>query len=313
MTHTVTVEDTRKLLRYSHLQTLNACPRKRELQAYMYEENGGWASLDTTFGTAYGAGVAELLNSNNNLFEGYMAALLAWEADRIPLDTPAGRSSKSFGDCLLAIEKYHHETAPLILQDWEVATLPNGRKAVETLFVLPLPKGYYSSGHIDVVLKHKRENRYSIREIKTTADNAFHEAKYGKSSQAVGYAAAIGAAYPDAVIERMYEVYHTANREYTCFPLPYSKVHATKWLVTQVAESERIGTYLYYGVFPQNGDGCMKYNRICSMYNFCSDANALHPEWEVKPLVINNVDLLLNYTDFIRYLQPDPLDKTKAQ
>ena len=298
----LTIDDNRKLLRYSRLQTLNDCPRKMELQAAMYEENGGFVSLDTAFGTAYGAGIAALLVSNNNLFEGYMAALLAWDADRIPLSTEGGRSLKSFGDCLLAIEKYHNEVAYLILQDWEVATLPNGRKAVETLFVLPLPKGYYASGHIDICLKHKRENRFSIREVKTTADPAFHEAKYGKSSQAVGYAAAIGAAYPDAIIERMYEVYHTANREYTCFPLPYGKAHAIKWLVGIVAESERINIYLNYGVFPQNGAGCMKFNRICSMYNFCSDANTMHPEWEVKPVTVKDIDLMLGYTDFVKYL-----------
>ena len=133
--------------------------------------------------------------------------------------------------------------------------------------------------------------------------------KYGKSSQAVGYAAAISAAYPDAVIERLYEVYHTAQREYYCFPLPYSRTEAIKWVVGLVAESQRIGIYIDYGVFPQNGAGCMKYNRICTMYNVCSDANSIHPEWQIKPVTLEGIDIMLDYDGFLKQLSITPLTK----
>ena len=89
---TLTIEDNRKWLRYSKLTAVNNCPRKAEIQSYIYEENGGYKTLDTSFGTAFGAGVAALLTSNNNLLQGYLAALVGWQEEVVPLHSDAGKN-----------------------------------------------------------------------------------------------------------------------------------------------------------------------------------------------------------------------------
>ena len=299
---TLTIEDNRKWLRYSKLTAVNNCPRKAEIQSYIYEENGGYKTIDTAFGTAFGAGVAALLTSNNNLLQGYLSALVGWQEEVVPLHSDAGKNKKSFGDCLLAIEKYHNEYAPQILQDWEVLILPNGKPAVETFFVIDLPNGFHFGGHIDLVLKHRTKKLISVRELKTQGA-ALHEAKYAKSYQALGYAVALAHCYPDYTVEKMYEVYETSERNLVCFYVPQTRLDAVRWLVALLTESRRIGDYIQFGVFPQNGANCMQWNKICNNYYECSDSNHEHPDWLPKPVSVEDIDLRFKFDDLAKTLK----------
>lgn len=299
---TIEITDKRKWLRYSSISAMQNCPRKAEIQSYIYEENGGYKTLDTSFGTAFGAGVAALLTSNNNLLQGYLAALVAWQEEVIPLYTDAGKNKKSFGDCLYAIEKYHHEFAPQILRDWEVLILPNGRPAVETFFVIDLPNGFYFGGHIDIALKHRTEKRISVRELKTQG-TALHEAKYAKSYQALGYAVALAHCYPDYTVEKMYEVYETSERNLVCFSVPHNRLDSVRWLVALLTESRRVNDYINFGVFPQNGANCMQWNKICNHYYECSDSNAEHGNWIPQSITVEDIDLRINFTDLAKLMK----------
>ena len=296
------IEDNRRWLRYSKITAIHSCPRKAEINTYVYEENGGYKTLDTSFGTAFGAGVAALLTSNNNIVQGYLAALVAWQEEVIPLYADAGRTKKSFGDCLYALEKYHKEFAPHILRDWEVLILPNGKPAVETFFVIDLPDGFHFGGHIDLVLKHRREKRISVRELKTQG-TALHEAKYSKSYQALGYAVALAHCYPDYLVDKCYEVYETSERNLVCFAVPQTRLDAVRWLIALLTDSRRVNDYINFGVFPQNGANCMQWNKICNRYYECSESNAEHPEWIPKPVDIEGIDLRFSFTDLAATLK----------
>lgn len=92
---TLTIEDNRKWLRYSKLTAVNNCPRKAEIHLSMKK---WWLqNTDTSFGTAFGAGVAALLTSNNNLLQGYLAALVGWQEEVVPLHSDAGKNKNPSG------------------------------------------------------------------------------------------------------------------------------------------------------------------------------------------------------------------------
>jgi hypothetical protein len=263
-----------KLLSHSSLITLHACPRKFEL----YRLNAGPAptpSVDTAFGSAFGAGIQTLIATEGNLTKALVDAFLAWD---VSLLEENAKSNKSIWEVVMALESFAKIHLPTILKDWKIATLKDGKPAVELSFKINLPDGFAYRGFVDLVLQHRTEHRFKIWELKTTGSYVVHEAQYKNSFQGVGYgvvldqlAAAIGAE-SDYFVD--YFVYKTKSREFEIMPFLKSNLERMRWLSQLLLEVEKMQLYDRLGMFPQHGESCYAFFRPCEYFGICQMSNS---------------------------------------
>lgn len=282
---------------YSKTETLHSCPRLFELEMFKAAKASGSSdfiaqqNFDFAFGHAVGAGI-QTLAATDSLAAGQFAAFLAWKApyDEEKLDKKGNPTGKSLPMALWAVEKFYHFWNTELV-DWEVLTLPTGKKAVELAFGVDTQNGYYHFGHIDTILRHKPTNRLAVWEGKTTGLETIQEATYGNSYQALGYsvvvdaiANSLGFDAPD--YEVMYICYSSKSREFQLLPFTKNRTQRAEWLQDLLLNHAMISKYKELGFFPKRGSNCINtWGRTCEWYGNCGMKNtSLFPGIEIGRL-----------------------------
>lgn len=286
-------EDTYKKLQahgnlrtYSTTEAFHQCPRKYQLQK-MEAALGGNVRLSTTtfaFGHAVGAGVAEF-DKAGDMRAAIWAAFLAWDMDLFADERKQGRKNgKSFHEAIWALKVYKTFRAEETdLDEYETV-------GVEKTVAIDFNDGYFFSGHIDQLLRHKQTGRYRVKENKTTGLDNIDPAIYSNSDQALGYSVVVdrfGATEYDV----MYTIYSATQQKWVMFDFVKQVYKKAEWLQDQLLINQQIDTYKELKFFPKRGGSCFSYMRRCEFYETCdiSNKSAFGSEFADLPQ-INSVD-----------------------
>lgn len=265
-------------LSYSRLQTFHGCPRKFLLREVVAADAGFSGTVHTAFGSAFGAGVQEVLQSGS-LQRGLLAAFAAWDVGYFEADK---KSNKNIWTALMGVEKFYDLIYPELLDaGYELATY-NGKPANELFFLVWYGEKYNHQGHIDIVLYNRRTNKLVVLELKTTSKTP-HVADWQNSEQTLGYsvvldamAEAIGA---EAGWEVEYLIYNPSptkdNPEdgfgFVNYTFPKSELLKTEYIVGTLQDIRLIEMMFEDKHFPKRGNNCMSWNRVCDYFGRCDE------------------------------------------
>lgn len=266
-------------LSYSRLQTLNACPRKFQLENIF-----GLAvrRSNTTFayGHAVAAGVQSLIE-HGDLNRALASVMVAWDVGMYEEEV---KSKKSLWYAVRATQKFYDlikDPATSIIKDYEIATFEvtdsegntTVKPAVELTFNIICDDGYEYEGHVDLILKEKAAEKFLILELKTTSFSNLDESMFGKSAQAIGYsivldsiAQSVGGSSSYSVL---YLVYKSGKMEYEPMVFNKSPIERAKWINTLILDIELIKMYRETNTFPARGQSCYNFFRRCEYYDQC--------------------------------------------
>lgn len=283
-----------KILSNSTLALLNTCPRKFSLDVERAQQRKvelaarqhqqvvdqtatvvSTDTVDTAFGTAFGAG-AQALWLTNSLDRAILALVSAWT---LPLDDEKVKTRKSFYYCIRALQAYHAQVyTEQLAEGWQIATLTcdDGRtiSGIEPACSIPLANDYRYDLHIDLILYHPQRNVYKIVEMKTSGNTYFHEAMFANSRQALGYAAVIAtkAKTKPNEIECEYLVYMTIQRTFNVIEQTITGHAVVQFFNDIICEANQVETYVQMDYFPKRGTSCMDYGNPCYHYGTCDYA-----------------------------------------
>ena len=305
-------------LSYSRLQLLHGCPRKYLLQELHPQRIEG-QSIHLAFGSAYGAGIAELWRSGN-IELAVAVALSMWDYDEWD-DDAAGRSKvrhKSFWECVLYLQDFHNYYLPRLQEDgWELAYI-NGKPGIELLFFMQCTPEYNYQGHIDLLLMNRKDNAMAVFELKTSGREQ-HEYHWGNSDQTNGYYSVIEHVAAQMGFEAMPRVvYHTlqvgkaGQLEDDCgikfFPYEKSISSSSEFLGNIVTDIMTLNLYRNTEHFPKRGSNCNAFNRPCQFYGSCGLASMQYAEENTagdtgfETLGMDDVDIYVDIQDVIAEL-----------
>ena len=267
-----------KLLSHSAIQLFRSCPRKFELDRLgknFLDPNP--STIHTAFGSAVGVGIQKILETGS-MDEAILEAFKAWD---IPLYEDSPKAKKDFAHAITAIEKFKYQVLPTF-GDWELAYLKEDsfshkpKPAVELSFAILLPQDYYYRGFLDGVLVNKKTGKYRVLELKTTGSRSLIEAQYGHSFQGVGYSVVLDRIASKGLsdYEVFYLVYKTLTEEFEELPFLKLPKHRMNWLADLLLTVEQIELFKRTKRFPQNGDACMSFGRVCQFYETCDLSNS---------------------------------------
>lgn len=252
------------LMTYSTSEVFHACPRKYAIKK-MQAELGTAERLNSptfAFGHAVGAGVA-IYDQTQDLRQAIWAAFLAWDIDLDADERKAGRrNGKSFWESIWALYVYktfyEEETQ---LGDYEVVN-------IEGTIGIDFEDGYFYSGHIDELLKHKETGRYLVKENKTTGFANVDPAIYSNSDQGLGYGIVIDMLGGNEY-EILYTVYSSTEQRWMQFPFVKQAYKKAEWIQDQLLIHQQIDHYSELKFFPKRGASCFSYMRRCEFYETC--------------------------------------------
>lgn len=250
-------------LSYSMADLLHGCPRKyiiKKIQCHTRQAER-LSNIKFAFGHAVGAAVAEY-DKTLSREKAILAAFLAWDIDLLAEERRSVNSAgRSFWECIYAIDKYidfHQESD---LGEYECLH-------VEATFAIDLENGYYYSGHIDEVLRHKVTGSLKIKENKTTAFSAIDPAIYANSDQALSYAVAIDTGNQTA-LDVLYTIYAVTTQEWIGLEFVKQVYKKAEWLQDMLVTGQILESYKELGFYPKRGRNCFSYNTRCEYFDSC--------------------------------------------
>lgn len=254
---------------YSKLSNLHACPRKYQLSQFdAISAAERIPNVDFAFGHAVGAGFQTAF-AEGDLSRGLFECFLAWDADL--LTEPALRKKKFFPLAHLAVEQGWNFIQTSELEDYEVAVLPSGRKAVEVSFAIDCENGYIHRGHIDLILRHKVTDKIAVAEIKTSGFKGVNAALYYNSDQALSYSVIVDQLFPGQQdFEVFYIVYSVPDEQWYLLPITKPTSSKAEFLTTLLIDHATLSTYEKLNFYPKRGSACYAYSRDCKYLMQCS-------------------------------------------
>lgn len=265
-----------KLLSYSALLTLHACPRKFEL----YRLKATQDELDPTvelnqnvtfaFGHVIGDGIQQVLTGMSEdavLFKMFCD----WHADLFDKNE---KQQKSFWEATIAIQKFIALRNAGFLSEYELLEY-NGRPACELAFAINFPDGFRMRGSVDAVLKHKETGEIIVLECKTDSGTTFNALKYKNSAQGVGYSVVLDVIAPEiSSYKVLYLVYMSKQANYEVAQFPKSYLQRASWIQELLLDIESIKMYEQHKVYPMRGESCLNWNRPCEYLYQCGSDNS---------------------------------------
>ena len=291
-----------RVLSYSYLSEFNSCPRKFELRAKgdAFSREGG-KSIDTAFGSAFGAAIAYVLANMNvepkaRLLEANLIAFANWH---VGLFEEITSSRKSFGSCLHAIQKFNYTYANVLAKDYEIADI-NGESSIEYGIGLLLGSSdmnpFLYKGNIDLVLRDKKTGELVVVDLKTSSkDLETLGYMYGKRSQVAMYASILAAALGQSTARLAYIAWNPKEEELYLLPFTMTADDMAYEIESLHARAQVITLYETLARFPHNGDACLAYGRPCKFWGTCKSAPTenLPLEYDTRPYhVISFTELL---------------------
>ncbi len=156
---------------YSSTMDFASCPRKFQLRKLnstvtRASETDYKKTLTFQFGHTLGELVQDSLNSKLTRNQIIFNAFLKWECS---LNEENPRQHKSFYHAVEAIRYFWELQDNGYFDDYEIATLKDGRPAIELSFKIVFPNGTIWRGFVDAVLFNKTTGEYVILEIKSSS------------------------------------------------------------------------------------------------------------------------------------------------
>jgi hypothetical protein len=254
---------------YSKLSNLHACPRKYQLTQFdAIDAQERTPNVDFSFGHAVGAGFQELF-ATGNIDKAIWQCLLAWDADL--LTEPAPRKKKCYPLASLAVQQAQGFLETSELSDYEIATLPSGRPAVEVSFAIDCENGFIHRGHIDLIAKNKYTGKVAVLEVKTSGFKGINPALYYNSDQATSYSVVVDALFPGTnEFEIYYIVYSVPDETWGVLPVNKPTSIKAEFLSTLLLDHAAIKTYEKLDFYPKRGSNCYSFSRECKYLMQCS-------------------------------------------
>lgn len=265
-------------LSHSRQMTLDACPRKYELDS-KYRLRARKGSVTFAYGHAVGAGIQAAISGMSEA-RTLMFTILEYDYDIDKVgNTSEQLSNKSLWHALAFVRRFWHlynDGELHYLRGWEVATFQRDGETlsgVELTFVIDLGEGYTYEGHIDLVLYNPKKDRYMVLELKTTNANNVDEAQFRNSGQPIGYSVVIdniaGNLKASSSLDVLYLIGKSKTQE--MIPMPFTKTPLDKanFLMGMLLEKERVQLYEDNGFYPMHGQSCYNYFRRCEYYGKC--------------------------------------------
>lgn len=263
-------------LSFSRMETLHSCPRKFMLRE-LHERAAESPSIHLAFGSAFGAGMAELWRTNN-IERAAVVALSHWDYD--DWDNKYARG-KSFGECIRSLRLFHANILPQLAEEWELAYI-DGKPAIELLFYIRISETYDYQGHIDVILKNKITNQLAVLECKT-ASKEQTSSNWQNSEQALGYyytlqwlAQKLGLPAATEVIYLTLEVGKWSDPEsnwgFKIFPFMQNEYSEAEFLGGLFSAIHTLDFFIEHKFFPKRGKACNAYGRTCEFFGACDFA-----------------------------------------
>lgn len=294
-------------LSYSRRQTLNRCPRLFQLRELKQRKSRS-ASIDTAFGSAFGAGVQELWRTGS-IERATVAALAAWDYPEFT-DMYGKKHNKSFGTCVETLAVYTTHIHPMLTEEYDLAEV-EGKSGIELFCFLKISESCNYQIHIDLVLQNKHTKALAVVEIKTSGMSA-DEAQWGNSEQTLGYYAMMEVISRrlNLPIEPM--VYYicveagkmhdsSCNYGFQIFPFVKTGTAMLDFVSSLMYDVNRINYSLETDFFPKNGANCIAYRSRCEFYGSC-DMFASMPEETgniYESLTMDDVDFVLDISEII--------------
>lgn len=270
-------------LSYSMWQTLLSCPRKfllRELHNNMRTE---FKSTHLAFGSALGAGLAEICRTNS-IERAFAVAFSQWDY----LDFgDGGNRGKSFAECLQSLIHFHELIWPELSEEWQMAEF-EGKPAVELLFYVRVTEQYAYQGHIDIVLQNKLTGALGVFEVKTSA-RTHTAATWENSEQALGYYKVLNwmqermgiVAHPQTIYLCLQtSQWHEREKNFGFKVLPFTRDETAllEFANTLYSDLHTLDMYIANNYFPKRGKSCEAYGRVCEFFGVCDNAQMQTPE-----------------------------------
>lgn len=263
-------------LSFSRLSVLHSCPRKFFLREVAVEGVVRNDTVHTAFGSAFGAGIQELLRTGS-LERALLFAFSHWSLD---LDEQDYKSNKSVWTALRGVELFYLHYLPGLQEEgFELAYL-DGKPCIELFYLIKFKDRYNHQGHIDIVLYNRKTNKLVVLEIKTTS-RASHPADWQNSEQTLGYSVVL-----DSVAEQYgigvgfeveYLIYNPSinlsdeesNWGFTNYTFVKSGQTKADYLLDTMMDVQQIETYFENRFFPKRGNACRAFNRVCEYFGQC--------------------------------------------
>lgn len=308
------IEPGKVTLSFSRMNTLHSCPRKFLLKE-LNQKSGHTATIDTAFGSSFGAGVQELFNSGS-LERCFLAALAEWDYEEGFISPFNNKKDKSFWACLATLEAFYNSEFQGLQADYKLAYL-EGKPGIELFIYMSAGGSYNYQVHVDLVLQNRQTEAFVVAEIKTSG-MVQQEANWGNADQTLGYYAILE--YLTKIYNLPFEprvIYITAQAgKYLNFEdnfgfqtFVYEKGPATSldFARNVVLTIEQIELYIKHNYFPKRGSSCVTYNKVCEFYGMCDMETLQNPEESehgnvYDSLSMEDVDFSFDVNDLIRKL-----------
>lgn len=253
----------RNVLTHSISEKLTACPRKYQhlRMSAQTRQNFDHESAVLAFGHAVGAGVAAY-DESRDLDAAIAACFLSWNIDIFAHDNPKrGIPTRSFAHAIEALLRYaEFYESELGLDEYELVI-------AEGVVTVNLENGYFYTGHVDEIYRHKVLGSYAIKENKTTGAMV-DPLSYEFSEQTAGYSTVI-ATLGAMEYTVLYTVYSASD--FTWHRLAFNKglIQRVEWLKTQLFRCHELDMYTDDDYFPRRNSGCKAYGRACEYAERC--------------------------------------------
>lgn len=265
-------------LSHSSLSTLLVCERKFQLEKILKTDVARDETEHTSFGKAYGAGIATYLVTQDIDKALYQAWLAYWPQ----LET----DKKSQAICFMALmSSVPHLNR--MLEQYEVVSF-NGKPAIELSFKINISENYYFVGFLDVVLRDIFTDQHYVMDIKTTGLALLDlDPLYKNSGQVLGYSIALDKIVGEA--QASYGVlYFVAQlgRDHRAkiHVLAYQKtlLDRLNWFITLGQDTQRLDIMREIDVYPMRGNNCIQFMRPCKFFGVCNLKSFDEPKDEVE-------------------------------
>lgn len=281
-----------KMLSYSSLLTLHACPRRFELDKLtdsVEDLDPTESNITFAFGHCVGEGVQAMFQGMS-FQEAVWKMLLRW---RIDLYASNEKQKKSFWEAVEAVRLLYLQI-DMWEAEYELVYYPNADgeevPAVELSFLIEFPEGYKFRGFMDVALRNKRTGSLTVLEVKTSSSRSINQAQYKNSAQALGYTVVMDTIAPgESSYEVVYLVFSSMAGEWDTFSFQKTMLQRARWIQQVMLDVELIKLFSESQYFPQHGESCFDFYRECKYYGTCS----LENKFIIKQLsqeMVNNLE-----------------------
>ena len=303
-------------LSYSKRQTLNGCPRLFKLRE-MNDMRTRTSSVDTAYGHAFAAGVQSFL-VDQDVDRAFCELLKFWDVD---VEDAKPTAKKSLWMCCVKLRQFIEFVYPMNFEGkWKVATMRDGRPAVELMYYIKVGDKFSQQGHIDIVLQSIETGELCVLEIKTGGGET-HEAKWANSDQTTGYNVVLDGVAAIEGLRNRYQVIYlycdtksmelesgTVGYGFTMFHFPKSPKAKVDYINTLLLDIARIELYQDAEFWPKNGNHCHTYNRSCEFFGVCdldSMINAGHTgDNSYNSMSLDEVDYVFELNELLEIQRP---------